>query len=64
MRAVGDPRMNNLLESVGLLKNVMTSPTIVGKTTKLGEAAFNKIRGSKLNRLIDYYNEVQIRKGK
>jgi flagellar hook-basal body complex protein FliE len=64
MRAVGDPRMNNLLESVGLLKNVAMSPTLAGKTVKVGEAAFDKIRGNKLDRLIDYYNKAQIKKGK
>jgi hypothetical protein len=54
MRAVGDPRMNNLLESVGLLK--MSRPAIAFKAA---EKVVDKVTGSKLDKLVNYYNKSQ-----
>jgi hypothetical protein len=58
MRGVGDSRINNLLTDIGEVKNVLHGG-IADKAFKIAGAAYNKIKGSPLDEMIDYYNKAQ-----
>jgi hypothetical protein len=56
MQAVGDPRINDLLKSVGAIKDIM-SLNKEGILTKGAEGVLNAVRGNKLKQTLDYYNK-------
>jgi hypothetical protein len=58
MRGVGDSRINNLLTDIGEVKNALHGG-IADKAFKIAGAAYNKIKGSPLDEMIDYYNKAQ-----
>jgi hypothetical protein len=60
MDAVGDTRASDLLKDVGAIKAALGGG-MVEKALKVGEMGLNKIRGDKLDDLINFYNKQQKR---
>lgn len=58
MKAIGDSRVNDLLQDVGGIKQAVAAPGAAGKILKGAEIAYDKLRGDRLDELIKYYNSV------